>query len=128
MKKNTETVVGKIDPDVLAFTAGKDPVLDLNLVEWDCIGSAAHVTMLSRMNVKPVIFTKKDRDAVVRELGAIVKDARAGKFVITEADQDTHLAVERRLTEKLGDIGKRIHTGRSRNAVDYQRNLSALSA
>ena len=47
--KNAKTVVGAIDPDVLAFTVGQDPVLDLRLAEWDCYGTAAHVTMLSRM-------------------------------------------------------------------------------
>ncbi|NLB68887.1 MAG: argininosuccinate lyase [Lentisphaerae bacterium] len=117
MKKSSETktVVGDVDSDVLSFTVGKDPVLDLKLVEWDCLGSAAHVTMLSRMKVEPPIFTSEERDAIVKELANIAEVARAGKFVITEADQDCHLAIERTLTEKLGDLGRRIHTGRSRN-------------
>ena len=111
----TKTVVGNIDPDVLAFTTGDDPTLDLALVEWDCAGSAAHVSMLSRMKYQPRLFSTEERDAVLRELAQIAAAARAGKFVITAADQDCHLAIERTLTEKLGDIGKRIHTGRSRN-------------
>ena len=113
--KNARTVVGAIDPDVLAFTVGQDPVLDLRLAEWDCYGTAAHVTMLSRMKVKPRLFTKEECAAVLRELAKIRDAARAGKFWITEEDQDCHLAIERTLTERLGDLGKRVHTGRSRN-------------
>ncbi len=109
------TTVGKINEDVLKFTVGEDPVLDLNLVEWDCLGSAAHVTMLSSIDVDPILFTQEDRDAVVRELTQIIRRSRKGEFKITDEDQDCHLAIERTLTEKLGDIGKRIHTGRSRN-------------
>ena len=69
MKKatpNAKTVVGAIDPDVLAFTVGQDPVLDLRLAEWDCYGTAAHVTMLSRMKVSPKLFSKEECDAVLR--------------------------------------------------------------
>jgi argininosuccinate lyase len=120
---NRKTLVGAIHPDVLHYTVGKDPVLDLELVEWDCIGTAAHVRMLARMGVTPPVLTRKDADAVVRELVAIMRAARAGGFAITEADQDVHLAVERRLTEKLGELGRRVHTGRSRNdqvAVDIR--------
>ena len=119
----TSTVVGAIDPDVLSFTVGKDPVLDLDLAAWDCVGSAAHATMLSRMRFEPRIFSKDERNAVVAELAAIAEDARAGRFRITEADQDCHLAIERTLTERLGDLGRRVHTGRSRNdqvAVDLR--------
>ncbi len=113
--KNAKTVVGAIDPDVLAFTVGQDPVLDLRLAEWDCYGTAAHVTMLSRMKVKPRLFSEEECAAVLRELAKIRDAARAGKFRITEEDQDCHLAIERTLTERLGDLGKRVHTGRSRN-------------
>jgi argininosuccinate lyase len=113
--KSRRTTVGRIDPEVLAFTAGRDIVLDLNLVEADCIGSAAHVTMLARMPVTPRLFTAAERDRVVAGLVDIIRLGQAGKFRITVEDQDVHLAVERRLTETLGDLGKRIHTGRSRN-------------
>ena len=111
----SKTIVGAINADVLKFTVGEDPVLDLNLVEWDCIASAAHVTMLSKIPVKPILFTKEERDAVVAELVNIIRASRKGKFKITEEDQDCHLAIERTLTEKLGALGKRVHTGRSRN-------------
>jgi argininosuccinate lyase len=117
MSKTTQkkTTVGMIDQEVLAFTTGKDVVLDLALVEADCLGSAAHVTMLSRMPIKPALFSKAEVKQVIAALADIVKAAAAGKFIITLEDQDVHLAVERTLTAKLGDLGKKIHTGRSRN-------------
>ena len=118
-----QTTVGNIDDEILAFTAGKDLVLDLQLAEADCIGSAAHVTMLSRMPVEPPVFTAEEARSVCVELGKIREKALAGAFEIQPEDQDVHLAVERTLTEKLGDLGKKIHTGRSRNdqvAVDLR--------
>lgn len=118
-----KTLVGRIHPDVLSFTVGKDPVLDLALVTWDCLGTAAHVTMLSKMRVKPAILGTEERNRVVTELAEVIRDAQAGTFTITEADQDVHLAVERRLTERLGELGRKVHTGRSRNdqvAVDIR--------
>ena len=115
-----------VDADVLTYTVGDDPILDLDLVEWDCMGTAAHVTMLSEMELKKPIVTPAEAAKVRKELGKIVKLARAGKFVINEDDQDVHMAVERLLTEKLGDLGKKIHTGRSRNdqvAVDVRLHM-----
>ncbi|MCC5849826.1 MAG: argininosuccinate lyase [Verrucomicrobia bacterium] len=117
------TTVGNIDDEILAFTAGKDLVLDLQLAEADCIGSAAHVTMLSRMPVQPPVLTPDEATAVRAELAKVLDRVRAGDFEILAADQDVHLAVERTLTESLGDLGKKIHTGRSRNdqvAVDLR--------
>lgn len=113
--KGNKTLIGAINADVLKFTVGEDPVLDLNLVEWDCIASAAHVTMLSKIPVNPILFTREERDAVVAEYVNIIRASRKGEFKITEEDQDCHLAIERTLTEKLGALGKRVHTGRSRN-------------
>ncbi len=127
------TTVGHIDEEILAFTAGKDLVLDLQLAEADCIGSAAHATMLSRMPVSPPILTPEEANALCRELSLIRASALQGVFQIHTADQDVHLAVERTLTERLGDLGKKIHTGRSRNdqvALDLRlfakRRLLAL--
>lgn len=108
-----KTLVGKIHPDVLAFTAGKDVELDVALIEADCIGSAAHVKMLARL--EHPLFSDRETDQVISELVEIMRRARAGKFKITAGDQDVHLAVERALSKKLGDAGKRIHTARSRN-------------
>jgi argininosuccinate lyase len=118
-----KTIVGRIDSEVLRFTAGKDVVLDLALAEADCIGSAAHVTMLARLPLHPSLFTPRQRDQVIAALVGIMRAARAGAFRIRERDQDIHLAVERALTRQLGDLGRRIHTARSRNdqvAVDLR--------
>ena len=122
-RKTLRTTVGDIDSDVLAFTVGDDPVLDLALVDADCIGSAAHVTMLAKMPGRARVISAGERARVVRELGRIMERARRGEFAITLADQDVHLAVERALTDKLGNLGKRVHTARSRNdqvAVDLR--------
>ena len=126
--KNRKTITDStIDPDVLAYTVGEDPVLDLRLVKWDAMGTAAHVTMLSEMKgIKRPIITKAEASKVRRELGRIVKTAAAGKFRILTEDQDVHMAVERLLTERLGDLGKKVHTGRSRNdqvAVDVRLHM-----
>ena len=131
-----KTTVGEVDADVLAYTAGQDRVLDLALAEADCLGTAAHVTMLSRVRVRPPLLTPKDAQRVIAELRNILADSAAGRFEITLEDQDVHLAVERRLTEKLGDLGKRVHVCRSRNdqvAVDLRlfakiRLLEAVAA
>lgn len=117
------TTVGDIDDEILAFTAGKDLQLDLQLAEADCVGGAAHVTMLSRMPVEPPVLTREEAGSVCAELAKILASAERGEFKIEAADQDVHLAVERTLTERLGDLGKKIHTGRSRNdqvAVDLR--------
>lgn len=122
-KKTKRTMVGRVNPEVLLFTVGKDAVLDLALAEADCIGSAAHVTMLSRIDVKPRLFTAQERKKVITELVGIMRKVRRGSFKIGSGDEDVHLAIERLLTRKLGDPGKRIHTARSRNdqvAVDLR--------
>ncbi|MGD9781005.1 MAG: argininosuccinate lyase [Kiritimatiellia bacterium] len=131
-----KTTVGEVDSEVLAYTAGQDRALDLALVEADCMGTAAHVAMLSCVNVRPPLLAPDDVRRVVAELRGIVRAAARGKFAISAEDQDVHLAVERRLTEKLGDLGKRVHVCRSRNdqvAVDLRlfakgRLLEAVSA
>ena len=122
MKKG-KTTVGEIDSEVLDFTAGQDVQLDLALVKADCLGTAAHVTMLSRMPVKPPVISPADCRKVIVALRGIVAQSKKGAFKITLTDQDVHLAVERMLTSKLGDLGKKVHTGRSRNdqvAVDLR--------
>lgn len=125
--KTAKTITdNKVDPDVLAYTVGDDPVLDLDLAVWDCMGTAAHVTMLSEMDLDRPIVTRREAAAVRKELGRIAKSAEKGDFSIRVDDQDVHMAVERLLTEKLGDLGKKIHTGRSRNdqvAVDVRLHM-----
>ena len=128
--KKTETkktiTDNTVDPDILAYTVGDDPVLDLNLAVWDCMGTAAHVTMLSEMKIKTPVVTKDEAKKVRKALGEIVKEIEKGEFTILVDDQDVHMAVERLLTERLGDLGKKIHTGRSRNdqvAVDVRLHM-----
>ena len=127
MKNTRKTITDNtVDPDILAYTVGDDPVLDRELVVWDCMGTAAHVTMLSEMKLARPVVTAKEAARVRKELGAIVELAKRGKFVISVDDQDVHMAVERALTERLGDLGKKIHTGRSRNdqvAVDVRLHM-----
>jgi argininosuccinate lyase len=113
--RRVRTTVGRVDEAVLRYTAGRDIELDAALVEADCLGSMAHATMLSRLRTRPPILRARDLAAIRRELAAIARAARAGRFRIRPADQDVHLAIERTLTERLGDLGKRIHTARSRN-------------
>ena len=125
MKK---TITDKtVDSDILAYTVGEDTVLDLALAKWDCMGTAAHVTMLSEMKgLKSPVVTKAEAAKVRRELGRVAALAEKGAFKIRIDDQDVHMAVERMLTEKLGDLGKKIHTGRSRNdqvAVDVRLHM-----
>jgi len=116
-----------IDADILAYTVGDDPVLDLALAKWDCMGTAAHVTMLSEMKgLRRPIVTKAEAAKVRKALGEIAALSEKGGFRIRVDDQDVHMAVERMLTEKLGDLGKKIHTGRSRNdqvAVDVRLHM-----
>ena len=121
--KTEKTITGDVDPDVLDYTVGDDPVLDMDLVRWDCLGTAAHVTMLSEMPVEPPVVTKDEATHVRAALANVVADET---FVVREQDQDVHMAVETRLTETLGDLGKKIHTGRSRNdqvAVDVRLHI-----
>ena len=118
-----KTIVGTVHPDVLEYTAGKDVTLDVALIEVDCIGTAAHVSMLTELPVDSIRFTPQERDAIIAELLEVIRLSRAGKFKITAEDQDVHLAVERHLTAALGQLGKRVHTARSRNdqvAVDLR--------
>jgi argininosuccinate lyase len=133
-KQAKKTLVGKIHPDVLAFTVGQDPVLDLELAEWDCLGTAAHVATLARLRLRPPVLRPAEARRVIRALAELREEARAGRLRITAEDQDVHLAVERLLTARLGDVGRRVHTGRSRNdqvAVDIRlhvrENLTALT-
>lgn len=124
--KNTlskHTMIGKIRADVLAYTAGRDVELDACLVDADCIGSAAHVTMLASLPLRPRIFSVRAAKRIVTELVRIMHRVRRGAFAITLRDQDVHLAVEHELTRRLGELGRKIHTGRSRNdqvAVDLR--------
>lgn len=84
---------------------------DRRLLEVDVEGSLAHVDMLHRVG----LLTDDEHKAIERGLRQIKADARDGSFVFAEGDEDVHSAVERRLVELVGDIGEKLHTGRSRN-------------
>jgi argininosuccinate lyase len=100
-----------LDAEVEAYTVGEDHVLDMDLVEADCLGSVAHAQTL----VKAKVLKKTEAGKLRRELARLVADWRKGKFKIKRSEEDVHTAVENRLIKKLGILGKKIHTGRSRN-------------
>ena len=101
----------RIDPEIERFTVGEDHLLDRDLVRADVLGSAAHATMLAKVGV----LTVKDRERLLKGLRQVLADFAAGKFSIRPEEEDVHTAVEEYLTQKLGDLGKKLHTGRSRN-------------
>jgi argininosuccinate lyase len=101
----------RLDLLLEAFTVGDDWQIDARLVAADCVASIAHATMLESIG----LLDRKELDGLQRELVAIVDDASNGTFSITPSDEDCHTAIENRLVASLGDAGKKIHTGRSRN-------------
>ena len=101
----------EVDQEVEAFTTGDDYLLDRELVEADCIASIAHARMLARIGV----LTHDEAGQLADELRLIASASRAGSFTVQPADEDCHTAIENRLVERLGDLGKKIHTARSRN-------------
>ena len=101
------------------FTVGRDKEFDLLLAEYDVQGSIAHVTMLGEVG----LMTKEDASIAIKALNEINSEINAGKFTINDDVEDIHSQVELMLTERIGEIGKRIHSGRSRNdqvAVDIK--------
>ncbi len=100
-----------VDQAIERFTTGDDPVLDLRLAEWDILGSIAHATMLGETGIIPAGEAEK----LVAELRRLYPTVRGGDFTIDPGVEDIHSQVELLLTAKLGDTGKRVHTGRSRN-------------
>ena len=99
------------DARIDAFTVGNDRQLDLELAPYDILGTIAHITMLQSVG----LLSKEDFDALLPELKALYAKAEVGEFVIEDDVEDVHSQVELMLTRKLGDIGKKVHTGRSRN-------------
>ena len=97
--------------EIERFTVGKDREMDLYLAKYDVLGSMAHITMLESIG----LLTKDELQQLLAALRTIYKEAEAGRFVIEEGVEDVHSQVELMLTRQLGDIGKKIHSGRSRN-------------
>ncbi len=101
----------QVDHEVDVFTVGKDREMDLYLAKYDVLGSMAHITMLESIG----LLQKSELEVLLEELRNIYAVAERGEFVIEEGIEDVHSQVELMLTRKLGDIGKKIHSGRSRN-------------
>jgi argininosuccinate lyase len=106
------------------FTVGRDKEFDIMLAEYDVIGSIAHVKMLQSVG----LLSENDLTMILNGLEEIKSDIQNGKFTIEEGAEDIHSQVEASLTKKIGDAGKKIHSGRSRNdqvAVDIKLYLRA---
>ena len=101
----------QVDQEVDRFTVGKDREMDLYLAKYDVLGSMAHITMLERIG----LLTADELQTLLAALREIYKVADRGEFVIEEGIEDVHSQVELMLTRSLGDMGKKIHSGRSRN-------------
>ena len=93
------------------FTVGDDYKLDLELVRWDCVGSIAHAAMLAKIG----ILTRDEYERLQKRLVEIVALHARDEFAILPAEEDVHTAVEGDLTKRLGEVGKKLHTARSRN-------------
>lgn len=93
------------------FTVGKDRELDLQMAKFDVLGSLAHTQMLETIN----LLTSEELKTIQAELKNIYKDIEAGNFIIEDSVEDVHSQVEWLLTQRVGEAGKKIHSGRSRN-------------
>src|SRR5215510_6216485 len=97
--------------EVEVFTVGKDREMDLYLAAFDVIGSLAHVQMLQTIG----LITKNELPRLQTELKKIYHDIETGNFKLQDDVEDIHSQIELMLTQRLGDVGKRIHSARSRN-------------
>ena len=104
---NKNSINKKTDP----FTVGKDLYYDLFLAQYDCQASIAHAKMLQKIGV----FSKNELNKIITELEKIKVKSEKGELLIEDKFEDIHSKIEYELTQKLGDLGKKIHTGRSRN-------------
>ena len=101
----------EVNKEIERFTIGRDREMDLYLAKHDVLGSMAHITMLEHIGL-----LKADELAILlQEMKQIYQMAEQGSFVIEEGVEDVHSQVELMLTRRLGDVGKKIHSGRSRN-------------
>ncbi len=101
----------ELDKAVEAYTVGSDPQVDLLMLPYDCQASIAHANMLKKIGV----LNAKEAEQLVSGLNEIIALHKKGQFKIEQADEDCHTAIEKYLTSKYGEAGKKIHTGRSRN-------------
>ena len=93
------------------FTVGNDRVLDLRLAKYDVLGSKAHIRMLESIG----LLSAEELEILTEGLDVILKEIEAGDFILEDDVEDIHSQVELLLTRRLGDMGKKIHSGRSRN-------------
>ena len=101
----------QVNQEIERFTVGRDREMDLYLAKYDVLGSMAHITMLQSIG----LLTQEELDVLLTELRHIYADADQGNFIIEDGVEDVHSQVELLLTRRLGDVGKKIHSGRSRN-------------
>ncbi|MCW3786116.1 argininosuccinate lyase [Plebeiibacterium sediminum] len=101
----------KVNDKIESFTVGKDREMDLYLAPFDVLGTMAHITMLESVG----LLEKEELQKLLAELTNIYKETLSGDFVIEDGIEDVHSQVEMMLTQRLGDIGKKVHSGRSRN-------------
>lgn len=94
-----------------SFTVGNDRVLDMRLAKYDVIGSKAHIAMLESIG----LLSKEELETLTAALDVILKEIEDGSFVLEDDVEDIHSQVELLLTRRLGEVGKKIHSGRSRN-------------
>ncbi|MCD7806453.1 MAG: argininosuccinate lyase, partial [Lachnospiraceae bacterium] len=97
--------------DQLVYDFNASIGFDQKLLGEDITGSIAHVTMLAKQG----IVTQAERDSIIEGLKSILKDVEEGKLAVTSQYEDVHSFVEAKLTERIGEAGKKLHTGRSRN-------------
>jgi len=113
-----------ISDKVQQFTVGRDREFDMLLAPYDVQGSLAHTAMLAKVGLLP----KDEYELIKNELEKILEDIQQGDFLLRDDVEDIHSQIEIMLTEELGDAGKKIHSGRSRNdqvAVDIKLYLRA---
>lgn len=101
----------EVNKEIERFTVGRDREMDLYLAKYDVLGSMAHITMLQSIG----LLEADELAQLLAELKNIYAEAESGNFVIEDGVEDVHSQVEMLLTRKLGDMGKKIHSGRSRN-------------
>ena len=101
----------EINKEIERFTVGRDREMDLYLAKYDVLGSMAHITMLESIG----LLKSDELSLLLKELKNIYTICEKGEFVIEDGVEDVHSQVELMLTRKLGDMGKKIHSGRSRN-------------
>ncbi len=102
---------GDLDAQVAAFTVGSDPEIDVAWAAHDLVGSAAHVRVLREAG----LLTEAEAATLLGGLATLLGEVEQGQFTISLAEEDVHTAIESRLTERLGAVAGRVHTGRSRN-------------